>query len=228
MTLTLTREDRRYLQDQIAEKRNEIKHLRSGAIPPRDYEYDDGSVETGIPGNRLEVDAITGVEIAPDEVDTPHLKTAAVNNDKLAGTSVSTGKLQDQAATGDKIAKNPHGIDPLGNANQNDDPLRAISGDHVKTKTLEGFHFKDGAIGGRAVSLSMGDIGGSLGPGRVPSLGRMHGKVKAHSQIDWGNNPSIPPSAVRDGYDYRRLDHKPNLKKFLTRADFRADGTLKR
>lgn len=75
---------------------------------------------------------------------------------------------------------------------------------------------------------SLSSLNGDLGPGRVPGLAKLKGKIKAHSQIDWGNKPSVPPNAVGDGYDYRRLDHKPSLKKFLTRADFRADGTLKR
>jgi hypothetical protein len=70
---------------------------------------------------------------------------------------------------------------------------------------------------------------GELGPGRVPGLGRLHGKVKAHSQIDWGSGaPPVPAGKVAKGYHYDKLEGRPNLKKFLTRSDFRADGTLKR
>lgn len=211
--------------------RSAPKIVNAASIPARDETDAYGNPFLGIPPDRLKEFGITQAEQATNSttnrvlasspstnadraVDTDSIKDDAVkkrtipngevDNDLLAGTSVSTGKLQDKSATGAKIASSGHGVEPLGNANVNDDSLRAISGDHVKTKTLEGFHLKDNSIGGRVVNLSMSDIGGKIGPGRIK------GKIPKSkiSGINWEDVDGKPPLATTNYVDGVKADIK--------------------
>lgn len=115
-----------------------------------------------------------------------HVPNGLIDNDLLGGTSVSTGKLQDKAATSDKIAHNPHGNDPLGNANMNDNDQRAIGDEHVKAKGLKGHNLDDNTVGNRV--LANGINGGKLARKSVPdaAIHGVHGnKIFGNSSIAW-------------------------------------------
>lgn len=79
-----------------------------------------------------------------------------------------------------------------------------------------------------AVLPGIDEMNGSLGPDRVPRLERTRGAVDARSQIDWGSGRPVPAARVGRGYSYWDLDDRPNLKQFLTRSDFKPNGTLKK
>ncbi len=148
-------------------------HNAARALPARGANDPAGGAYDGIPHNRLKFQDLTNDEQATNSTDDRVLASSTTSN---AGRAVGASHIK----------QNPHGVDPLGNANQADDVERAISGDHVKTLTLEGFHLKDTSIGNRAIGSSID--GGKLAKKSVPSnaIHALHGsKLTGKESIDW-------------------------------------------
>lgn len=159
----------------------------------------------------LDTDAVDGRTIKALEVDTGHLKDNAIKNAKLDGLAVSTGKLQDKAVDGGKLASNPHGVDPLGNANVNDDPLRAVGGAHIRTKAVDSYHLADNSVGKRALSVGLGGMSGKLPAHKIS------GKIPKSniSGVNWDQVDNKPPLATKHYVDQALEDQwKRSLRKF--------------
>lgn len=196
--------DRNEIRRIAKRHRSAPKIVNAASIPARDDEDAYGNPFLGIPSNRLKYRDIGSDEQADNSTTNRVLAPDAVLNGNI-GEQINNTKLPNLNGLNGQLSGSR--ID--GNIDVSNLPLNIPANNVPNLQGLNGI-------------LPLSKTEGKLGAGRIK------GKIKSHSQIDWGNKPSVPPNAVKPGYDYRKLDHKPNLKKFLTRADFRADGTLKR
>lgn len=166
-------------------------HVRADGTAPggaRRAQVRQEAIGNGNPGGNLHALLLIQGGVNGDEDETfvrvsPHLHV--VGSFRLQGDL----DLPDKSIVPRFLANNPHGNDPLGNANMNDNQFRAITGDAVRAKTLHGFHLADGTLGDRVIS-------GRLAPSSLPG------------NLVYGN--------AQGNLSYADVTDRPDLSKFAS------------
>lgn len=131
-----------------------------------------------------------------DTLDARGRLSTGLDRRKLKFQVLTDEEQASNTTTGRVLASQAHENDPFSGSNNTKDASRAVSGDHVKVKALDGYHAKDNAWGARTIaSVNASSISGTVPAGNLPAgviignVGRgniANNAVHAKTQVDWG------------------------------------------